>query len=448
MSPDSNRLDGNAANDGRTSCLKRIALSVGIVIGLGISTVYRAGPYPVAAEETGVTKLKRWEKHLGFNLDKSGNRIWGSPVHRTDFTIYTAVGRAIVDHTDIYEAENPRAWHYNNAPIFGLVFVPLAMIPVFWAALIWYVVSVVVVAFAFHFSVKMLQPYIKDDQHGLWLYVVPPLLLIWPLMSALARGQMTPLLFALAMAGVYYQSRGRDWLGGAFLAGAVLMKIFPVFLLAYYVWRKRWKFIVATGVFVIVGACVAPVPFLGWERNLTFHREWVSILQRPVFEQGKSQDPRFGELISPDLVRNQSLQAVLKRMTSLSAPTKVVAVIGLAMAAVMIFAAARARDEDRWLLLSSMIAWALLMSPVSWSHYFMLLMLPVATMTLSALSDPDVRVRKLSWITLIVFGVMSCGAAGSRPAQVYGPLCWATVVLWAGLLAVSTMRSRCSRAAA
>jgi alpha-1,2-mannosyltransferase len=380
------------------------------IVGLGISTVYRAGPYSF------------------------GDRTWGSRVHRTDFTIYTAVGQAILDGKDIYEAENPRGWHYNNAPVFGLLFVPFAMLPVFWAALIWYLLSVVVVVFAVYFSVQMVRQSAKTERDVMWLYILPPLLLMWPLMSALARGQMTPLLFGLVMAGVFCQSRGKEWLGGGFLAGAILMKIFPVFLLPYYVWKKRWRFIAATMLFVALGIFVVPTPFLGWDRNMTFHKEWASILHRPAFEQGKSQDPRFGELISPDLVRNQSLQAVLKRVTHLAYSEKIAAGIGVVMAILMILVALQAGKDDRWLLLSTAIAWALLMSPVSWSHYFMLLLLPVAALVIEGVAVENTKKRRVARGVLIGFALLAVPFAGSRVAQIYGPLCGATLVVWGGLL--------------
>ena len=390
----------------RVACLAAVVW----IVGLGISTVYRAGPYSF------------------------GGKTWGSRVHRTDFTIYTAVGQAILDGKDIYEAENLRGWHYNNAPVFGLLFVPFAVMPLFWAVLIWYVLSVAMVIAAIVFCVRMVQQDSGTTGEPFWLYVIPPALLIWPLMSALARGQMTPLLFALVMAGLYCQWRGGDWLGGSFLAGAILMKIFPVLLVPYFVWRKRWRFVLATLLAVVLGAVVVPAAALGWNTNMKYLQEWGSILSRPSFEQQHTEDPRFGELISPDLVRNQSLQAVLKRITGSFSARWFAVVIGLAMVAAMIAVALRVRERSQLLMLSTVIVWALLMSPVSWSHYFMLLMLPVAAVTWMAILEQDVSTRRVAVITLVGFGVLALSSAGSRALQVYGPLCWGTMVLWGGLL--------------
>jgi hypothetical protein len=397
--------------------LRRSVISIGalLFIVLGVSTVYRAGPYA-------------WN-----------GRQWGSKHHRTDFSIYTAVGQAILDGKNIYEVENPRGWHYNNAPVFGLLFIPLALIPLFWAALIWYLISVVVVAMGVWCCVQLSQDVSRET---FWLYVVPLVLLASPVMSGLARGQLSPVLFGLAMAGVYCEMRGRSWLGGALLGGAVLMKIFPVFFVVYYIWQKRWKGVVATGVAVFLGALVIPGMAMGWQRNLEMLKQWGAILRRPTFEQGKSDDPRFGELISPDLVRNQSLQSVLKRVTDRENANVPAVAAGIVMAALMLAAIWRGRGtNNRILLLSALISWALLMSPVSWNHYFILLVLPLAVLTMAAEAEPDKVSQRVALVALILFGVMNLAFSGNRAIYRFGPLCWGTLVVWGALMMLAFRKS-------
>ena len=93
------------------------AIAVAVVIGLGCSTVYRAGPFTF------------------------GKCDWGSKVHRTDFTVYTAAGQAVQDGTDIYAARNLRGWAYVYPPPFAILMVPFARLPLFWSAMLCYVLS-------------------------------------------------------------------------------------------------------------------------------------------------------------------------------------------------------------------------------------------------------------------------------------------------------------------
>src|SRR5579871_440554 len=104
----------------------RVAVAAAAIVfflGLGVSTVFRAGPYPVGGSESAGKSLTRWEKRMGFSLDKSGRKVWGSKVHRTDFTVYTAAGQAVRDHTDIYQAHNIRGWNYLYPPPFEVLMV-------------------------------------------------------------------------------------------------------------------------------------------------------------------------------------------------------------------------------------------------------------------------------------------------------------------------------------
>ena len=84
-----------------------LLLGLAIAIVLGISTVFRSGPH------------------------KFGDTSWGSPYHRTDFTVYTAAGRAVIDGSDLYKARNDRGWNYIYPPLFAIVMVPLAKLSTF-----------------------------------------------------------------------------------------------------------------------------------------------------------------------------------------------------------------------------------------------------------------------------------------------------------------------------
>ena len=89
----------------RNSILVAFAL---LFIGVGWSTVYRAG---------------------------LGER------ERTDFTVYHAAGRAVIDGTPLYEAKNVRGWLYMYLPVFAVLMVPLAVLPKTVAAGVFYLLS-------------------------------------------------------------------------------------------------------------------------------------------------------------------------------------------------------------------------------------------------------------------------------------------------------------------
>jgi alpha-1,2-mannosyltransferase len=344
---------------------------------------------------------------------------------------------------DIYEAHNIRDWYFIYPPLYAIFAVPLAVLPVFWAVLLWYCFSVALVVLAVEMSVQLARQYVGTRVAPGWLYVVPPLLLLWPLMSALARGQATPLLLALVIAGVHQEWKGRVVVGAVCLAGGILLKVIPAVLLAYYVWRKRWSFLGLTLLAVVLGVFVLPVAVFGWQGNLGYLKKWIKVVAQPSLQAAEAgQDSAaHGQWLSRSIVRNQSLQSVLWRMSGGLRVRELSVGIGGAMALAIVLVGWRLSGANEVLIVSAAVAWMLLVPPVSWSHYFMLLLLPLTALVGVAVGEPHPAVCRVAQIALAVFGALALLGAVSKSLQFYGPLCWGTLGLWGALLFAAWKKS-------
>ncbi len=409
-SPASNPVATPPAPCPRPAWLRPLLLGVAliVIVVLGISTVYRAGPYTI------------------------GGRRWGSRVHRYDFTVDTAAGQSVWNGTDIYQAHNVRGWYYIYPPLFAILMVPFGLIPTFWAAIAWYVLSVLLVAWTVKMCAALVTDALPFDGDPLWLYMLPPLLALFPLMSALARGQTSPVLLWLVTAGLFYGWKRQDWRGGICFAGGILLKVFPVVLLAYFIWRKRWRFVLVTLTATAIGAVVIPAAVFGWQRNIDYLREWVDVIGKPALEaeSERADNPLYGQLLSSQLPRNQSLSAVLTRLTGNPQARWVGISLGVAMAAIILIVGWQANTRGEIYVLSAAVVWMLLIPPVSWAHYFMLLLLPLTALVAAATAREAELARQIARISLVLFAILALALAGSRAAQGYGPLCWGTLVLW------------------
>ena len=90
---------------------------------------------------------------------------------------------------------------------------------------------------------------------------------------------------------------------------------------------------------------------------------------------------------------------------------------------------------------SAAVAWMLLIPPVSESHYFVVLLLPLAVLTGEARAPVSDATRRLACMTLIGFGALSLVGVSMISIQPYGPLCWATVGLWATLVILTAWKA-------
>jgi hypothetical protein len=316
--------------------------------------------------------------------------------------------------------------------------VPFSRLPLFWASLLWYVISVILVALATRMTMALMW---RDLPHspGLLPYALTICLIGWPLMSALARGQTSVLLMWLMVAVVFNDWKKRRSSAASCLAGAIVLKIFPVLLLGYYAWRKNWRVLGATLAGIVLGVLILPAAVLGPQQNSTRLREWVTLVAMPALNMsaGLGGD-RYAELLDLQISRNQSLQAVLFRLTGSPRMREVAMGMALLMALVIGLTGCRAPPRNEYLITCAVFPWMLLTPSVSWNHFFVLLLLPLAALVFLAAHEQDAVTRQLSRIALAL-----CGAATilGRPLDYYGPLCWGAIVVW-GTLLVASMRSQ------
>jgi hypothetical protein len=373
------------------------------------------------------------------------NRAAISPVQRTDFTVYQLAGKAVIDGTDIYQVRNVRGWAYVYPPPFAILMAPFALLSVFWGALVWYLISVALIVWALVMCVRTVRSVFPVEDRVLILSIVPIILLLVWLMSGLARGQASVLLMWLVLAAFCWHWEGHDLRGGACLAGAILLKAFPLVLLAYFVWRWKWKFLLATLATLVVVGLILPGAVFGFKRSIAYWESWEQIIARPALatENQRAQSGLNEQLLDPQKPRNQSLSAVLSRLTNDNSLARgATVVVGLAMLAAMWAVGRKAGKESELLIGSAVVTWILLLPPISETHYFVLLLLPLMALVAVAMKEPEDTTRRITGWTLIVFGAVVLASACVRQLEVVGAPCWATLMVWSALVLVVVRRER------
>ncbi|GEM_PF-933469 len=408
-----------------------------LIIGLGWSTVYRSGPHTF------------------------GETTWGSRVHRTDFTVYQAAGRAVVAGTDIYQAHNRRHWYFMYLPLFAIAMVPFARMNAFWGSLLWYIFSLGMMAHALSLSVRVARKSFPDSRIGeFWLYTLTALLVLWPAMSALARGQAAILVSYLVIASAWFSLQERyDWAGFC-LAASIIVKVFPALLLAYFLVLRKLRSVAVTTVFLVLFLWIIPGAVLGMRQNAQFLREWWVTIALPAMRPEQARENiRFSQLINPYIPKNQSLQALLIRELADAAAEsprpdrerlarRMATVIGILLFLLTIWASpGRGKDQhdqDAVLQFCLIIPMMLFVSPVSWMQNYTLLALPLAV-ALSAASRTTPH--PMTWmfrLALIIYFAANLISLALRPFYGHGALLWGAMVLWGAFVraAVKARRSR------
>jgi hypothetical protein len=269
-------------------------------------------------------------------------------------------------------------------------------------------------------------------------------------------GQPNLVLLALMLYGFCLLQGARPWLGGCMFALATAIKVFPVAVLPYLVWRRQWKAVASTLIFLVILLFVLPAPFRGFDHNVAELKTWYRGMV------GSSSEKGFGQRDEQNWSWvNQSIIAVTHRLTrpvnynqddprrpprtmniadvSFKTANLIVVVVSLALGlgyiTVMPPASRRTErsDAEELGLLFCLMTVA---SPLARQYYFMWLFFPMTVLMHRAAWDLRPRVRWGTWALLAAAGLLLLLSLPLFPneLQAWGNNLAATAVLAAGLV--------------
>ena len=155
---------------------------------------------------------------------------------------------------------------HHYPPVGLLLGYPISMVSYRTARIIWLFASALTALACL--PLLLLVSGIKWGSEPSWV-LVGAFLLFLPVRGALALGQPDIFLFALLLAGLQLDGKGRSWLAGAPLAMAAILKLIPAAWILYFLARRRWKTAGSTVAWT-VGLTIATLPFVPPETYLSF----------------------------------------------------------------------------------------------------------------------------------------------------------------------------------
>jgi hypothetical protein len=237
---------------------------------------------------------------------------------------------------------------------------------------------------------------------------------------------------------------------------ATAIKVFPVAVFPYLIWRRQWAAAASMLVFLIVFLFVLPAPFRGFQHNAAELKTWYQGMV------GSSSEKGFGQRDEQNWSWvNQSIIAVTHRLTrplnyNQDDPAKpartmnvanldfrtanwiVLAIslaIGIGYLAVMPKAARRTERSDAEEL-GILFCLMTVASPLARQYYFIWLFFPITVLVHRAAYDTRPAVRAGTWSLLAIAGGLQLLSLPIFPKdlQAYGNNLVATIVLAAGLV--------------
>jgi hypothetical protein len=291
-----------------------------------------------------------------------------------------------------------------NPPHLHVVFVPVLQTPPDVALWIWRVLGLLVIAWLCRMELR------RHDVPGARAGVLTALIWSPALVGSISLGQITPILLPPVWALQHGLRTRRPSVHGAALG--VLLAVKPFFwpLLLWLAWRRHWH-AAAAAVATAAVIVLAGIQWYGW----TPYQEWIHTLSAIDWENS---------------TYNASLSALALRISPEHGRVAALALGGLVLVGAL--RRTRALDSNGSLLL--MLLTSILISPLGWVSYGMLLFGPIITWLRQGHRWPPTAwllwippplmhfgtsslVLRVTWVSAYTWGLLALWVAIARSAQ-------------------------------
>jgi Glycosyltransferase family 87 len=389
---------------------------------------------------------------LVLTADVLGPEIFGHGKTK-DYPLWFWAGQQVLQGGDLY----PRDPHTSFAFLYPPPAAILLAIPAFFGKIPLYLVLSLLNVVAWWMTAQLSNAMTGDGRiAGPWLAALPSVAMISFTFDMFDLGQPNLVLLAVMLWGFWLLQHGRPWSSGSLFALATAIKVFPVAVLPYLVWRRQWASAASMMVFLVVLLIAIPSPIRGFQHNLVELKTWYQGMV------GSSSEAGFGQRDDQNWSwMNQSLISLTHRlmrpvdynqdnpnhapayMNLLDLDFKttnwvvlgVSALIGLGFIAVMPPASRRTPRSDAEEL-GILFCLMTIASPLARQYYFIWLFFPLTVLIHRAAYDPRDDARKATWTVLAISGVLVCLSLPAFPhdLQAFGNNFLATALM-AGALA-------------
>ena len=345
-------------------------------------------------------------------------------------------------------------------PLYSLVFVPfalLARIDVHIARGAWLLVSTAAAAAGVILAVRIVH---ADRERPVALrslaVVVPLLLALRFYLDNLDHLQVNLVLLAMTLAGFAALSRGRELRGGAWLGAAAALKVYPVLVLPYLVWRRRCR---ALAAMLASGALLSALPVLvrGRSRFVGDVAAWLELAgsAQPVRRNTQSLGAVLDRvLVHADTVFSHPDAAVVASgspVVALATAAALAAILGLLVRA----GRHGSRDpgaREVSIEVAAVLVLVVLFAPLAWHHYFVFVV-PALLWTWRGAFDATLRLPRrtrlgaraalaLYALLVVASNPSFVGDAAAAAMLVRGCIALGALTLLAALLALRAAISR------
>ena len=194
-----------------------------------------------------------------------------------DFKIYLGAAELLKEGKSCYNVWihiiDDNYCGYSYSPFFALLLIPLTYLPGYTPQIFWLLLNVFFLYRIWKITSEYLNKATLPRKLLIWFSVLTLLLSIRFILHNFEMKQMTVFLVYSCLEAVYLARKGKLLLSGVILSLGIIIKILPIVVLPYLLYRAQFKAAMVTMI-AVISFMLLPALFYGWEFNAQLHSEW------------------------------------------------------------------------------------------------------------------------------------------------------------------------------
>jgi hypothetical protein len=384
--------------------------------------------------------------------DVLGPEIFGSGKTK-DYPLWYWAGQQVLNGKDLYPGDPNAHFDFIYPPLSAI----LLAIPSYFGKIPLYLCLSVLNAGAWWMTTQLSNAMTGSGKvPEPWLAALPAIVTISFVFDMFDLGQPNLILLAMMLLGFWLLQHGRPWASGGLFALATAIKVFPLAVFPYLLWRRQWASAANMVVFLGIFLFVVPAPIRGFQHNVSELKTWYQGMVGSSSEQGFGQrGEQNWSWVNQSIIAmthrltrpvnynqdNPAKQPAYMNLADLDFKTANWAVVAISLAIGLGFIAVMPPRSRRTPLsdaeeLGILFCLMTVASPLARQYYFMWLFFPVTVLMHRAAYDPRPAVRRGTWAVLAIAGFLICLSLPVFPndLQAFGNNLAATVVITGALV--------------
>lgn len=192
---------------------------------------------------------------------------------RNDLAIFLAASEDLVKHENIYSNHYFDGYHYYYSVLFASLIQPLTWLSDELGRFVWFMIQVLLLFRIWRITHYFLPTDRIRPSYKTFFGLILLIFCLRFVKGNLHLAQLTIVMLAFSMEAVYRAYIKQFLIGAFLLAFAINVKLLPIVLIPYFLFRSEWKLVIASCLFLAL-FYVLPGLWIGFDHNYFLMCEW------------------------------------------------------------------------------------------------------------------------------------------------------------------------------